>query len=93
MTNVKDLEGISRKTKDAEKLIANYNTKHEYGFTGEEVKDVLHRLKVDVEDYAERLGVYTGMFIEGDSITYHSDVLLGVTLSIQDREMTIAEWD
>jgi hypothetical protein len=75
--------------------IKNFKTKHESGFTSQEIVDFLKESypKIERKDFNLALGIHTAMFIDGESITYHSDVELAVKCCLEDRKPNIFEWD
>lgn len=81
------------KRSEIEKIIDKFPTKHKQGFTQSEVNELLTKLEVDREKYNEALGVYTCMLIDGESITYHSDVSLGIRCAIENRKPRTYEFD
>ena len=79
--------------KELESFVNNYPTKHKDGFTPNEMHSLIKTLSLDKETFYDKLGVNTGMVIDGDFITYHCDVYKGVVCTIENRDQTIAEWD
>jgi len=80
-------------SKNVEEFIYDYPTKHNEGFTGSEIKDILLKYNIDSETFYVKLGVNTCMNIGGEFITYHCDVIKGLRCVIEDREQTLEEWD
>jgi len=76
-----------------EDYIYNYPTKHEEGFTTNEMLKLIYELHLGKDRFFDKLGVNTCMIIDGDWITYHCDVLLAARLCIENREMRWYEWD
>jgi hypothetical protein len=62
-----------------EQVVYGYRTKHERGFTTKEMNKLCRELKVNEDSFHEALGVNTVMMIEGETITYHVDVLNALT--------------
>lgn len=58
-----------------EKIVYNFRNKYEEGFTSEEMSRLCKELKVDKDQFNEALGINTCVLIEGETITYHRDVL------------------
>ena len=75
--------------------VYKYPTKHSEGFTNTEIKELLEKYypEVTIEKLFEKIGVHTGYFKDGESITYHHDVDLGIRLVLENREMKQYEWD
>ncbi len=76
-------------------LVNNYPTKHQEGFITKEIKDILKKEypQFTLKQFGEKLGVHTGMLKDGDSITYHCDVLTALSCLIESRNMSSLEWD
>lgn len=71
-----------------------YKTKHKQGFTREEMVDLIqNHTNYNLEDFWDKLGVNTGMIIDGDYITYHCDVELALQLLKENRNINSFEWD
>ena len=79
--------------KSLKSLVYGWPTKHKEGFTPEEQMAIVKKLGINGDKYNDKLGVYTGMVVGGDHITYHHDVLLALTCVIENREPTLGEWD
>ena len=73
--------------------VYNYKTKHDSGFTREEQLRLCDELRVNKSIYLAKLGVNTGLLIGNECITYHCDVLKGLQCVLEDRELTVLEWD
>jgi hypothetical protein len=92
---------ICKKEKDCDCLkcnVYNYKTKHEYGFVNSELKEIVERYKVlvpgfSMEKFNDALRGNTCMMIEGQIITYHTDVLKALSCGIDNRDQSIFEWD
>ena len=78
---------------DFRKVIEDYATKYEKGFTCDEQRDLCTKLDVDVDEYYEKLGINTCMVIDGDIITYHCDVEMAIGACLEKREQNPYEWD
>jgi len=81
------------KFKDLENLVYNYRTKYQEGFTEEEVLSFIEEQNLDKNVFFDKLGINTGMLIDGDCITYHCDILKGLICTLENREQDIYEWD
>lgn len=81
--------------KELKDKVYNYPTKHFEGFLEEELKQLLQKEfpKIKLEDYHSKLGVHTAMLKEDGIITYHSDVILGITCCLENREISLLEFD
>ena len=76
-------------------LVNNYPTKHREGFITSEIKQIFKHYypQFTLKQFGEKLGVHTGMLKDGDSITYHCDVLTALSCLIEARNISVGEWD
>jgi hypothetical protein len=81
------------KPKELETFVNNYPTKHQEGFTPYEMNALVEELSLDKETFHDKLGINTGMIIDGDFITYHCDVYKGAICTIENRDQRLEEWD
>lgn len=79
--------------KNLSKVVDNYPTKHKLGFTGQEIKELLEKHKIDGEKFYTALGVNTVGVIDGQSVTYHCDIEKGLRCVLENRQQNIMEWD
>lgn len=79
--------------KTLEDLVYNYKTKYQEGFTGEEILSFIKEQNLDKDVFFDKLGINTGMLLNGDCITYHCDILKGLICALENREQSIYEWD
>lgn len=79
--------------KDVSNVVTDYPTKNIEGFTRKEIDTLLSQYGIDKEKFNKALGVCTGMIINGDVVTYHSDVELGIKCVLQNRAQSLAEFD
>ena len=81
--------------KNITKIVNEFKTKHSEGFTSNEMKGLLKKEfpSVTMKEFSKKLGVHTGMIKNGDFLTYHSDVELGIRCCLENRNQTIYEWD
>lgn len=92
----KDILKKEKKESDYEKLqkkVFDYNTKYKEGFIKSEIEQLLEELNINERRFYKGLGVNTCMLIDGDVITYHTDILKGVVCAIENREQNSLEWD
>lgn len=73
--------------------VMTYPTKYKQGFTTEEVAELCLELKVSRENFNKKFGINTCMSLDGNTIMYHSDVLRTFRLVMEDRELTMYEFD
>jgi DNA-binding transcriptional regulator YiaG len=60
-----------------EKLINmedNKIIKSKFGLTNNEIKELLKEQKINEKDFYKALGINTCMIINGETITYHTDI-------------------
>ena len=79
---------------NVKEVVYSYPTKHEVGFTPIELNSLLEEHRVSVSEFFYRLGIgHTCMVIGGETIRYHHDILTALRCVIENRDMTIEEWD
>lgn len=71
----------------------NFKTKHKEGFTRQEIKDFCQLNNFNFEDFCDRIGVVTGVVVEGEFLTYRDDIELAIRLTIEKRDKNIFEFD
>lgn len=76
-----------------EKAVDTYPTKYRHGFTHTEISDLLENLNINEKKFNKAMGVNTCMLIDGNTITYHTDIIKGIICAIEDREQNNIEWD
>ena len=75
-------------------LVYKYKTKHRQGFTFLEIKDLLVRFPTINEDkFFDALRGNTCMIVEKDMITYHCDIVTALSCGLENRNITLNEWD
>ena len=79
--------------KNITNIVNNYPVKYEYGFTSEEIKNLLKEYDLNSESFYKALGVNTCMIIDGQTITYHCDIENALFCVVENREQNIWEWD
>ena len=92
----KDILKKEKKESEYEKLqkkVFDYNTKYKVGFIKSEIEQLLEELNINERRFYKALGVNTCMLIDGEVITYHTDILKGVVCAIENREQNSLEWD
>lgn len=75
------------------KIVYKYKTKYENGFIKSEIDTLLEELNINENRFNKALGVNTCMVIDGEVITYHTDILKGLVCAIENREQNNLEWD
>jgi len=80
--------------KKLEDLVYNYPTKYEEGFIGEEIKALSEQFpQTTYEKVCDKIGIVTCMVRDGKTVIYHCDVLTGLRCALENRDMTVWEWD
>ena len=76
------------------KHFLDFKTKYKEGYTNSEILKLLENYpEVNIKDFNKAIGVHTCMIIDGETITYHGDVQLGLILCLEKREPKSYEWD
>ena len=75
--------------------VYNYKSKSEYGLIEAEIKDILKDYPdCNMEKYNSAMMGNTCMFEDDKGfINYHCDVYSAILCGVEDRELTIDEWD
>ena len=76
-----------------DKAVMDYPTKYREGFVKSEISELLEKLNVNERRFNKALGVNTCTMIDGNIITYHTDIIKGIVCAIEDREQSGIEWD
>lgn len=80
--------------KELEEKIYNYPTKYKEGFIKEEIEEIVKEYpSMNMDKFYEALRGNTCTVREGKMITYHCDILKAVTCGLENRNLTVAEWD
>lgn len=75
-------------------IVHNYPTKYERGFTSTELNELLVQYGINITEFFYRLGIgHTCMVIDGNTIRYHCDIITALRCVIENRDMTLDEWD
>lgn len=81
------------KYEELKEKVYDYNTKYSAGFIKSEIEQLLEELNINEKRFYKALGVNTCMLIDGEVITYHTDILKGVVCALENREQNSLEWD
>jgi hypothetical protein len=81
--------------KQLKDLVYNYPTKHEQGFIRAELQDILSKFPdIRMDKYNDAMMGNTCMLDKIDGvIIYHCDVYKAILCGIEDRNLTLNEWD
>ena len=71
-----------------------YKTKYPEGFLPEELKDLLKDFPaINMEKYNDAMKGNTCTMREGKFCIYHVDVYNALLCGLEDRDLTLGEWD
>ena len=85
--------------KELETLVYKYPTKRKEGFRPEEQEDIIAKVKVHFPDINMKkyddamMGNTCMMDGDGKFIIYHCDVFNALNCAIDNRDLTLDEWD
>lgn len=87
-----------KKTKTPEQdlhdKVYNFPTKHKEGFTDKDLdKLLLNYPSIKKEDVSKAIGVVTGMFKDGESVIYHTDIYYALREVLFNKKPNIFEFD
>ncbi len=68
-------------------VVDNYPTKYKEGFTSNEIQELLIEYNINLDLFFENMGINTCMIIDGEFITYHSDIKKTLNRIIDKRDM------
>jgi len=79
---------------ELEKLVYNYPTKYSEGFIWEEQKELLKQFpNINQDKYWGAMKGNTCIMRNGHMVSYHCDILTALCCGIDNRNMTLEEWD
>lgn len=91
MAKKKDIEKI---VNEAYKVVYEYPTKNKQGFIYEEIEELLKKYpKINRDKFNEAMWGNTCMMVEGKLVMYHCDVFKALQCGIENRNLTLGEWD
>ena len=68
-------------------VVNNFQTNYEEGFTNIEIQELLSEYDINFDLFYENLGINTTMIIDGEFITYHSDIIKTLNRIIDKRDI------
>lgn len=75
-------------------VVYGYKTKHEEGFVQSEIDELLKNYpEIDMKRFNDALMGITCMLREKDVIVYHCDIEKALYCGLQNRRLSIYEWD
>ena len=74
-------------------MIDAFPKKHKHGFLRVEIESMLDRYNLDKKKVYTEIGVCTGILIDGEPVTYDTDVELGIRCVLRGRKKNVFEWD
>jgi len=79
---------------ELEKLVYDYPTKYPEGFIWEEQKELLKQFpNINQDKYWDAMRGNTCIMRDGKIVSYHCDILTALLCGIENRDMTLEEWD
>ena len=79
---------------DLEEIVYKYPTKYKEGFIVKEYQELLKKFpNINMDKFNNALCGITCMVIDGQTISYHCDILTALRCGIEDRDMYLHEWD
>lgn len=76
-----------------EETVLAFNTKYD-GFTRQELEDLMNTFtNLNKERVFDALNGNTGVLIKGEFVRYKHDIVSAIKCGIEDRELTLDEWD
>lgn len=81
--------------KEVTKIVMEYPTSNEIGFTSVEQALLLmtHFDGIKLDRYYNSMLGSTKALIGNQGITYHSDIITGIMCGLEDRDIKTEEWD
>jgi len=81
--------------KNLVKLVYEFKTKHKEGFLPMEQEALLKQFpNINMNKYYDALQCVTcEMDSEGNFVTYHCDILKALICGLENRDLTLEEWD
>lgn len=75
--------------------VYNYKTKHESGFTSQEIKDLININYPDIsmDKFNDALFCVTARVIDDEIVIYKHDVELGIICGVENRNLYTSEFD
>lgn len=82
--------------KELETLVYNWPTNNIHGFNPKEIEQILNQVgkeNMNMEKYYNAMMGNTCMMDEHGIIQYHCDILAGLRCGLENRDLTMDEWD
>lgn len=74
--------------------VYEYDTKHTQGFIKSEIEELLKLYpEINMDKFNNALGGNTCMRIDNEIITYHCDIYKAVLCGLENRNLSLSEWD
>lgn len=74
-------------------VIDNFPTKNKRGFTRSETHALLDKYNIDVKVFGKEMGTNTAMVIDGETVSYASDIELTIRCILRGRNKNAFEFD
>lgn len=98
LTTELDIVGVEELSTDqvVRNFVDKLDTKYKEGLTKEEVAETVAYFKganFSKKKFRDAMTGNTGIVIEGEPLIYKHDVIKALICALEDRELTIPEWD
>lgn len=79
--------------KNVSEVISAYPRKHIHGFTSTEIDLLLKKYKISRTKFNEEMGVNTAMLIDGEIVSFDTDIELSLRVLLGGRKRNVFEFD
>ena len=80
--------------KNLKDYVYNYPTKHKQGFIKDDLEKILNEFpRVNMDKFNDAMMGNTAMLINNEIINYHIDVYHALLAGLENRNLTIGEFD
>lgn len=77
-----------------EERVYNFKTKYKQGFVQFEINDILkYYPNINMEKFNNALTGITCIMRDNQMVIYHCDIVTALKCGIENRDMTLLEWD
>jgi len=72
----------------------NFVKKYDAGFTKDDINVIINYFDImNMSKFQSTLEGITGIVIEGEFVTYYTDVHKAILCGLENRDLTLTEWD
>lgn len=80
--------------KEIQNIVYNYSTKYEKGFTSDETQELLKTFpNINMNFFNYAMGINTVTIKDENIIYYRYDIFKAIIAALENRALTILEWD